>query len=128
DRTITGTALVALGLSTLIVGLDSHYANAYVSGDDWWLALRVAAGLLLILVSLYPRTTRALARGCLLCGVGLLALTAIALVFRLTGWSYFGWTGLTLGAVSGVTLIVASGIALGRARRSAELPTAAAGG
>ncbi len=123
DRTITGTALVTLGLGTFVSGLDTRSPSLSLLVEE----CVGAAGLLLILVALYPRTTRALARGCVVCGVGVFALTIIALVYRLFGWAFFYWDVLTVGAVIGLTLTVAGGVASGLARRSAQSPAAAAG-
>ena len=72
DQTIAGCGLVALALSTLLFAGPSHEAlPLYIS------LVVVVVGLLTLFIPIYRGPTRALGRGCVLCGLGILALTAL---------------------------------------------------
>lgn len=123
DQTITGCALVTLALNTLPLGLGlypPYFASFYIGG------LLAIVGLLLLLIPGFPRPTRALARGYLLCGAGILVLASIV--------SDIALAYLLAGAAAGLILVVAGAIAWSLARRNTQnalgapqLPAAAAG-
>ncbi|CAM3126282.1 serine/threonine protein kinase [Mycobacterium intermedium] len=98
-RTMVGRALVTLGLGTLLFRLLGWELTPFLG----------IAGVLSAAVPLYPRVP-ALARGYLICGLGVLALALVDTVARALGWVGIGSLQLILGATVGLLWVVAAKI------------------
>lgn len=110
QRTITGCALVTLGSGTL---LGSAFGVPPTGGVA---AVAALAGLPLMLIPLYARPSRQLSQGGLICGAGILALTAgELLVDFIDGELGHGVGRIALGAITGAVVAVAAGVAYRRA-------------
>ena len=132
DRTITGCALVTLGLTSLLLALHaiprviipynpitaSIYPDA-ITRLVFFPSLAVI-GLPLVLIAL-RRSSPAVARGCLLCGIAFVGLALLDLVLRLTGRVWFETSTLLIGAATGLTLLVA-GVTVRRRLTSTDQP------
>ena len=127
DRTIAGCALVVVGLSTIYFRLINYFETFSSFGA----AFPGIVGVLLVLIPVCSRPTRALARGCVLVGSFVLVLTVVALILRVAHQGYISWIDLGCGVAIGLILLVGGGITWRRARRNAQgkaqLPAAAAG-
>jgi serine/threonine protein kinase len=121
DLTIAGCALAAVGLSTIVF----RFLSDFRQWESPAATLPGVVGLLLLLIPMYARPTRAVARGCLLLCSYVLALIVVAVVLRATHSAYVSWSDLLPGIAIALIALVSGGIALGsvRRRRQGALPS-----
>ncbi|ORA13257.1 hypothetical protein BST12_24290 [Mycobacterium angelicum] len=123
DRTIAGCALAALGIGTAL----SKWLLQVLEPSG----LLGIVGLLVLLSAMVPKPTRALARGVLLCGAGVLALAFLDVLVRPYRGVFVPSFSLVIGGALGVIVVTAGGIALRRAAGAstplAEGPSLSAG-
>jgi predicted Ser/Thr protein kinase len=113
DQTIAGCALVAAGLGTVLLHL------IHVLLPPYFLAGAAVVGFLLFLIAVYPRPTRAVARGTALCGTGVLTMSIISLGYADRHIEYLPIGYIVIIAMMGLILIVAGLVARRNARQSA---------